>query len=99
LAVSTSSRLAAEKFSSPFQIVIVLLNLTTHRTNSAAGRACNPSLLTISISLRMQFKVEARAKRVALPIQGEVSFPSRKSVTRPSWLAVISPTFFVKRLS
>jgi hypothetical protein len=47
----------------------------------------------------MQFKVEARAKRVALPIQGEVSFPSRKSVARPSWLAVISPTFFVKRLS
>jgi hypothetical protein len=49
--------------------------------------------------LSMQFKVEARAKRVALPIQGEVSFPSRKSVARPSWLAVISPTFFVKRLS
>jgi hypothetical protein len=38
LAVSTSRRLAAEKYSSPFQIVIVLLNLITHRTNSAAGR-------------------------------------------------------------
>ena len=49
--------LSAEKFSSPLQIVIVLLNLTTHRTNSAAGRACNPSLLTISNSLRMEFKV------------------------------------------
>ena len=86
LAVSTSSRLAAEKFSSPFQIVIVLLNLTTHRTNSAAGRACNPSLLTISTSLRMQFKVEARAKRVALPIQ--VKFLSRREKVlhdRPGW--------------
>ena len=51
LAVSTSSKLAAEKFSSPLQIVIVLLNLITHRTNSAAGRACSPSLLTISTSL------------------------------------------------
>jgi hypothetical protein len=48
--------LAAEKFSSPLQIVIVLLNLTTHRTNSAAGRACNPSSLTISNSLRMGSK-------------------------------------------
>jgi hypothetical protein len=36
---------------------IVLLNLIAHRTNSAAGRACNPSLLTISNSLRMEFKV------------------------------------------
>jgi hypothetical protein len=36
------------------------LNLITHRTNSAAGRACNPSLLTISTSLRMQFKAAAR---------------------------------------
>jgi hypothetical protein len=52
--------LSAEKFSSPLQIVIVLLNLTTHRTNSAAGRACNPSLLTISNSLRMEFKVVFR---------------------------------------
>jgi hypothetical protein len=56
LAVSTSSKLAAEKFSSPLQIVIVLLNLITHRTNSAAGRACSPSLLTISTSLRMREK-------------------------------------------
>ena len=52
--------LAAEKFSSPLQIVIVLLNLITHRTNSDAGRACNPSLLTISTSLRMQFKAAVR---------------------------------------
>ena len=56
LAVSTSSKLAAEKFSSPLQIVIVLLNLITYRTNSAAGRACSPSLLTISTSLRMREK-------------------------------------------
>jgi hypothetical protein len=41
--------LAAENISSPLQIVILLFNLTTHRTNSAAGRACNPSLLEISI--------------------------------------------------
>jgi hypothetical protein len=34
--------------------VIVLLNLLTHRTNSAAVVACNPSLLTISTSLRME---------------------------------------------
>ena len=46
--------LAAEKLSSPLQIVIVLLNLITHRTNSEAGRACNPSLLIISTSLRMR---------------------------------------------
>jgi len=59
-ALSTSSMLAAEKFSSPLQIVSLLLNLITHRTNSAAGRACNPSLLTISTSLRMQFKAAAR---------------------------------------
>jgi hypothetical protein len=56
--------LAAEKLSSPFQIVIVLLNLITHRTNSDAGRACNPSLLTISTSLRMQFKPAPRTKLV-----------------------------------
>jgi len=47
---------------------LLLLNLTTHRTNSAAGRACNPSLLTISTSLRMQFKLAARAKLLALPL-------------------------------
>ena len=49
------------------------LNLITLRTNSAAGRACNPSLLTISTSLRMQLKVEARAKlvaRVKRPVSG-----------------------------
>jgi hypothetical protein len=40
--------LAAEKFSSPLQIVIGLLNLIAHRTNCDAGRACNPSSLTIS---------------------------------------------------
>ena len=56
LAVSTSSKLAAEKFSSPLQIVILLLYLITYRTNSAAGRACSPSLLTISTSLRMREK-------------------------------------------
>ena len=42
LAVSTSSRLAAENFSSPFQIVIVLLNLFTHSQNSAAGSRVQP---------------------------------------------------------
>jgi hypothetical protein len=57
--------LAAEKFSSPLQIVILLLNLITHRTKCDAGRACNPSLLTISTSLRMQFKAAARTKLVA----------------------------------
>jgi hypothetical protein len=57
LAVSIFSKVATEKFTSPFQIVIVLLNLSALRTNNAAGRACNPSLLTISTSLRMQFKV------------------------------------------
>ena len=39
LAVSTSSRLAAENFCSPFQIVMVLLNLFTHRTKSAGYSA------------------------------------------------------------
>jgi hypothetical protein len=33
LALSTSSMLSAEKLSSPLQIVILLLNLITHRTN------------------------------------------------------------------
>jgi hypothetical protein len=51
--------LAAKKFSSPLQIVILLSNLITHRTKCDAGRACNPSLLTISTSLRMQFKAAA----------------------------------------
>ena len=57
--------LAAEKFSSPLQIVILLLNLITHRTKCDAGRACNPSLLTISTSLRMQLEAAARTKLVA----------------------------------
>jgi hypothetical protein len=52
--------LAAEKFSSPLQIVILLLNLSTQRTNSDPGRARNPSLLTIATSLRMQLEAGAR---------------------------------------
>ena len=42
--------------------------LITHRTDSAAGRACNPSLLTISTSLRIQFKAGIRARLVALRV-------------------------------
>ena len=40
-----------ENFCSPFQIVMVLLNRFTHCTKSAAWRACNQSLLTISVRL------------------------------------------------
>ena len=69
LAPSTSSMLWAAKFSSPLQIVIVLLNPITHRTNCAAGRACNPSLLTISTSLCMQFKA-ATWKALLLASEG-----------------------------
>src|SRR5882724_6554100 len=79
LAVSTSSRLAAEKFSSPFQIVIVLLNLITHRTNCAAGRACNPSLLTISTSLRMQFKASGQRFAVLIPQRAQQQGKGRLS--------------------
>ena len=45
--------------------MIVLLNLITHRTNCAAGRACNPSLLTISTSLCMHFKAATGALLLA----------------------------------
>jgi hypothetical protein len=90
MANSTSSMLATEKFSSPLQIVTMLLNLTTHRTKSAAGRACNPSLLTISTSLRMQFKVVARPNLSRYPSRVKL-FPVEKTSYTNS-LAVISPT-------